>query len=49
RRETHHAQGWTWSLYSQNCVQLLRQLLPHLKIKRERALEAIESQQVRRR
>ena len=48
KQKLHHSQSWRWDIYSQNAVDVLRQLLPYLKLKREQALKAIESQQVRR-
>lgn len=36
---------WYWNLYGRNAFALLEQLLPYLIVKRDRALEAIESQQ----
>lgn len=38
----------TWQVYGSNAVSLLKQLLPLLIVKRERAIVAIESQSVRK-
>jgi hypothetical protein len=44
--ETGYKDSGTWQCYGQNAVNLLEQMLPHLIIKREKALEAIASQQI---
>lgn len=42
--QQHYKTSLTWQCYGQNAVSLLKQMLPRLIIKRERALEAIASQ-----
>lgn len=37
-----HADQWVWQCYADNARSLLRQMLPWLIVKREKALEAIE-------
>lgn len=38
-----HSQTWNWQCYSDNARDLLRQMLPWLIVKREKALIAIEA------
>lgn len=33
--------GWYWQLYGRNAALFLRQLLPYLRVKRERAEEVV--------
>lgn len=42
----HYKTSLTWQCYGQNAVSLLKQMLTRLIIKRERALEAIASQEL---
>lgn len=46
--QSHFKDSYTWQVYGQNAVFFLEQLLPYLIIKRERAIEAIASQEVQR-
>jgi hypothetical protein len=41
RAEAHHKPSWYWACYGDNAKHLLRQLLPWLIVKRERAQEAL--------
>ncbi len=44
--ETGYKVAYTWQCYGQNAVALLRQMLPFLIVKHDRALIAIASQEV---
>ncbi len=42
RQQPHHRACWAWAVYGVKAASVLKQLLPYMKIKRERALAALE-------
>lgn len=43
KQKAHHKDAWVWQCNGENARILLRQMLPHLIIKREKALAALEN------